>query len=90
MSQPNQSDTQRFHRVCIKVLMSVLFVLTLLMAAVWLWPYDVNQYNGDGRIEDKGFWSYTRYIVVPEKAGLRNSHPESFGKDEGPGRESGC
>jgi hypothetical protein len=33
---------------------------------------------------------WKRYVVVPEKVGLRNSHPESFGKNEGPGRKSGC
>ena len=36
------------------------------------------------------FPSIFSYFVVPEKVGLRNPHPESFGKDEGPGRESGC
>jgi hypothetical protein len=37
--------------------------LMVALVAIFLWPYDIRELEGDATIDDTGFWSYPRYHV---------------------------
>jgi hypothetical protein len=49
-------------RSAVAIVVGVL-VLGVVATALWLWPYSVREFRGDGQITDTGFWSYPRYQV---------------------------
>ena len=59
------------------ILVISLFMLVAIAILV-LWPYSINEFHGDGRITDSGFWSYPRYHIIFPQWSLTESGTCTF------------
>jgi len=59
------------------VLVISLFMLVA-FAILVLWPYSINEFHGDGRITDSGFWSHPRYHIIFPQWSLTDSETCTF------------
>lgn len=56
----------------------VMLLFALLLMTYWLWPYHPQNFLGDGRIADAGFWSYPRYRITFDPIAIHQSGKHDY------------